>query len=119
MKTNATITREAFKAWFDTYMDGRTHEESIDELELIFKIYLIGFFVINFLIFMIAKKSKKKADPILEQIKVVNPIVRIRNDLFYFNGLYITPDLIIYKTQKIKHFKNKNFILNVLRITKR
>lgn len=85
----------------------------------IFKIYLIGFFVINFLIFLIAKKSKKKADPILEQIGAIYPIVRIRNNLFYFNGLYLTPDLIIYKTQKIKHFQNKNFILNVLRITKR
>lgn len=85
----------------------------------IFKIYLIGFFVINFLIFLIAKKSKTKADPILEQIRAIYPVIRIRNDLFYFNGLYITPDQIIYKTQKIKHFQNKNFILNVLRITKR
>lgn len=37
MKTNAQITRQAFKLWFETYMDGRTHEESIDELELIFE----------------------------------------------------------------------------------
>lgn len=37
MKTNAQVTRQAFKDWFDTYMDGRTHEESIDELELIFE----------------------------------------------------------------------------------
>jgi len=85
----------------------------------IFKIYLIGFFIINFLIFLIAKKSKKKADPILEQIWAIYPIVKIKNNLFYFNGLYLTPDLIIYKTQKIKHFQNKNFILNVLRITKK
>lgn len=37
MKTNAQITKEAFQLWFNTYMDGRTHEESIDELELIFE----------------------------------------------------------------------------------
>lgn len=37
MKTNAKITKQAFKDWFDTYMDGRTHEESIDELALIFE----------------------------------------------------------------------------------
>lgn len=37
MKTSAKITRKAFKMWFDTYMDERTHEESIDELELIFE----------------------------------------------------------------------------------
>lgn len=86
---------------------------------IIFKIYLIGFFLINFLIFLIVKKSKPKADPILEQIKSVYPIVKIKKDLFYFNGLYLTPDLIIFNNQKIKHFKNKNFILNVLRITKK
>lgn len=86
---------------------------------VIFKIYLIGFFIINFLIYIIAKKSKRKADPIMEQIGAIYPIVKIKNNLFYFNGLYLTPDLIIYKTQKIKHFQNKNFILNVLRITKK
>ena len=37
MKTNAQITRQAFQDWFNTYMDGRTHDESIDELELIFE----------------------------------------------------------------------------------
>lgn len=37
MRTNATITRNAFAKWFFTYMNGRTHEESIDELELIFE----------------------------------------------------------------------------------
>lgn len=37
MRTNATITRNAFEEWFSTYMDGRTHSESIDELELIFE----------------------------------------------------------------------------------
>lgn len=37
MKTNAQVTRQAFKDWFDTYMDGRTHEESMTELELIFE----------------------------------------------------------------------------------
>ena len=51
---------------------------------IIFKIYLIGFFLINFLIFLIVKKSKPKADPILEQIKAVYPIVKIKKDLFYF-----------------------------------
>lgn len=86
---------------------------------IIFKIYLIGFFLINFLIFLIVKKSKTKADPILEQIAVIYPIVKIKINLFYFNGLYLTPDLIIFKGQKIKHFKNKNFILNLLRIAKK
>lgn len=37
MKTNAKITKQAFKDWFNTYMDGRTHDESIDELVLIFE----------------------------------------------------------------------------------
>ena len=41
MKTNAKITKQAFKDWFDTYMDGRTHDESIDELALIFVFLVI------------------------------------------------------------------------------
>ena len=90
---------------------------------LIFKIYLIGFFLLQLFCYILAKKEKErlktKADPILEQIKVVYPIVKIKTNLFYFNGLYLTPDLIIFKGQKIKHFKNKNFILNFLRITKK
>lgn len=37
MKTNAKITKQAFKDWFDTYMSWRNHEQSIDELALIFE----------------------------------------------------------------------------------
>ena len=85
---------------------------------IILKIYLIGFFLFHFLIFLSVKKSKTKADPIFKQIEVVYPIVKIKKNLFYFNGLYITPDLIIYKTQKIKHYRDKNFIFNFLRIVK-
>lgn len=89
----------------------------------IFKLYLIGFFLLQLFCYLSAKKEKErlktKADPIFEQIKAVYPIVKIKKNLFYFNGFYITPDLIIYKTQKIKHYKNKNFIFNVLRIAKK
>lgn len=85
---------------------------------IIFKIYLIGFFIIYFLIFLIAKKSKSKADPIFEQIGVIYPLIKIKSDLFYYNGLYLTPDLIIINNQKIRHFKNKIFIINVLKIAK-
>ena len=35
MKTNATVTRKAFEEWFLTYMDGRTHSESIEDIEKI------------------------------------------------------------------------------------
>ena len=37
MKTNANITKQAFSEWFDTYMSWRNHEQSIDELALIFE----------------------------------------------------------------------------------
>ncbi len=90
---------------------------------IIFKIYLIGFFLLQIFCYLLAKKEKEqlktKADPILEQIAVIYPTVKIKINLFYFNGLYLTPDLIIFKGQKIKHFKNKNFILNFLRIAKK
>lgn len=37
MKTNAQITKTAFVEWFVTYMENRTHSESIEELVLIFE----------------------------------------------------------------------------------
>ena len=86
---------------------------------LIFKIYLIGFFIINFLIYIIAKKSKIEADPTLEKIALFYPLIEINKNVFYYKGLYINDDFIFFSGQKIKHYKNKNFILNVLRITKR
>lgn len=86
---------------------------------IFFKLYLVGFFLLHLLGYLLAKKEKKKADPIFDKIAVVYPIVKIKKNLFYFNGIYITPDSIIYKTQKIKHYKDRNFILNVLRIFKK
>lgn len=85
---------------------------------IVFKVYLIGFFLIHFLIYLIAKKSKKKADPIFDKIGANYPIIKIKKDLFYYNGIYITPNLIIFNSQKLRHYQNKNFIFNVLRIKK-
>ena len=48
MRTNATITRKAFEEWFLTYMDGRTHSESIEELALIFENNNSGYYL-NFM----------------------------------------------------------------------
>lgn len=37
MRTNTQTTKTAFNEWFNIYMKERTHEERIDELELIFE----------------------------------------------------------------------------------
>lgn len=86
---------------------------------LILKIYLIGFFIINFLIYIIVKKSKVKADPTLEKIALQYPLIKINKNVFYYKGLYINDDFIFFNGQKIKHYKNQNFIINVLRINKK
>nr|DAJ39559.1 MAG TPA: hypothetical protein [Caudoviricetes sp.] len=83
---------------------------------IILKIYLIGFFLIYFLLYLIAKKSKTKADPIFKQISASYPIFKINKNIFYFKGYYITQDFIIFKSQKIRHFQNLNFIFSILRI---
>lgn len=36
MKTSAAITRQAFSEWHETYIEGRTHLETLEELKLIF-----------------------------------------------------------------------------------
>ena len=85
----------------------------------IFKIYVIGFFIINFLIFLIAKKSKTKADPTLEKIALHYPLIKINKNVLYYKGLYINDDFIFFNGQKIKHYENQNLIINVLRINKK
>ena len=87
-------------------------------LMIIFKIWIVGFFLFHLLVYLWARNERKKPDPIFDKIKAVYPIIKIKNNLFYFNGAYITPDLIIYKTQKIKHYSDRNFILDILRIYK-
>lgn len=58
-------------------------------------------------------------DPTLEEIERIYPIVKIKNNLYYFKGLYLTQEYVIFNSQKIKHYKRKNYILNLLRIAKR
>lgn len=36
MPTNAATTRKAFTEWYETYIEGRTHSETLEELKLIF-----------------------------------------------------------------------------------
>lgn len=86
---------------------------------IIFKFYLIGFFIINFLIYLIVKKLKNKADPTLEKIALYYPLIKINKNVFYYKGLYINDNFIFFNGQKIKHYKNQNFIINVLRVNKK
>lgn len=83
---------------------------------VIFKIYLIGFFLINFLIYLIVKKSKTKANLLFDKISANYQIIKINKNIFYFKGCYITQDFLIFKSQKLRHFQNLNFIFNILRI---
>lgn len=90
---------------------------------LVIKIYLIGFFSFQLFYYLLARKERQRLkmipDPTLEEIERIYPIVKIRNNLYYFKGSYLTPEFFYFNNQKIKHYKRKNYILNLLRIAKR
>ena len=92
MKTNATITKEAFQLWFDTYMDGRTHDESIDELELIFENNDSNYY----LNFMQSKRVKAHSGAFYSVILALQPFMskgyyasnpQIKANILHFFGM--------------------------------
>ena len=82
------------------------------------KIWIIGFLLLHFVIYLSVRKSKQKDDPIFEKILVHYPLIKIKKNLFYFKGVYITPTDFIFTTHKLTHYNSITFIFNVLRIVK-
>ena len=89
---------------------------------LAIKIYLIGFCALHLFCYLSARKERQRlkttTDPTLEEIERIYPIVKIRNNLYYFRGSYLTNEYFYFNNQKLKHYKRKNYILNLLRIVK-
>lgn len=56
-----------------------------------------------------------KDDDIFSQIKKYHQIIKIKNNVYYFRGVYITPDYMYYLDFKIQHFKNLFFIQQFLK----
>lgn len=57
----------------------------------------------------------KTESPIFNFLKIHFEIVKIKNDLYYYRGLYLTDKHLIHKGFKVEHFQNKNFLFRYLK----
>lgn len=57
----------------------------------------------------------KIESPIFNFLKIHFEIVKIKNNLYYYKGLYITDNAIIHNNLKFKHFENKGFLFRYLK----
>ncbi len=91
---------------------------------MIFIKYLIFIFCLSFITFFIlayiqSKKQKLKIKEnkalFFEKIKHNKLILKISDDVYYYKGGYLTYNFFIVNQCKIKHYKNLNFINQLLK----
>lgn len=56
-----------------------------------------------------------KENEIFHQVSKYHQIIRIKNNLYYYKGIYITPDYMYYLDFKIQHFRSLFFIRQFLK----
>lgn len=79
--------------------------------------YLLFFFLVwlFFYLWWLLDPPKFEENPIFNYLKVHYKIVKIKNNVYYYKGLYITDEYIIHNGFKMQHFENKGFLFRYLR----
>lgn len=81
-------------------------------------LFIGAFILFYFLIYLKVKKEKEEEKEevklFFDKIARFAPIIQFKN-CAYYNGLYITADYIIFENLKIKHYKDLNFIRQIIK----
>lgn len=54
-------------------------------------------------------------NPIFERLKTHFKIVKIKNNLYYYKGLWLDENCIYFQGSKMQHFNNVNFLFLFMR----
>ena len=81
-------------------------------------LFISAFILFYFLIYLKVKKEKEREKEevklFCQKIAIFAPIINLKT-YCYYKTLYITPDYLVFKNLKIKHYQDINFIRQIIK----